>query len=238
MFAIFGRNGPSTRQIQRAIKKLTEPAGEAGPRIEAAEKLAGWGTPEAVSGLVKRFTMSSRVISQDIEEKRHVVELLVAQGEAAIEPILGYMKVYHQVDWPVQALARIVDEDELVRHLKEIIETVALSEFAAPEHRVSLIRAVHGHVQGDLATTLEGFLDDSDDDVRIVAIEALMELGDSVRERILETFLAADDRPRIRRRIAELFSEKGWDVKGFRPAVEEALPDGFALTAKGVIRPR
>ena len=238
MFDIFRRNGPSPRQIARAIKKLTEPHGEAGPRIEAAEKLAAWATPESIAGLVKRFTISSLVISQDIEEKRHVVELLVAQSDAAIDPILAYMKVYHQVDWPVQALARIVDEDELIRLLREIIETVGLSEFAAPEHRVSLIRAVHGHVRSDLGKTLEGFLTDSDDDVRIVTIEALSELGDSVREKMLEAFLAADDRPRIRRCIAELFADKGWDVKGYRPAMEEALPEGFALSAKGVIKYR
>lgn len=238
MFDLFKRAGPSPRQIERTIKKLTEPHGEAGPRVEAAERLAAWGTPEALSGLLRRFTISSSVISQDIEEKRHVIELLVSCGPAAIEPILAYMKVYHQVDWPVQALARIVDEDELAGYLQDAIKAVALSEFAAPEHRVSLIRAVHGHVQAELAQTLEGFLNDSDDDVRIAAIEGLLELGDSVRETLLEAFLAADDRPRIRRRIAELFAEKGWGVRGYRPAIEETLPEGFALNAKGVIKAR
>ncbi len=238
MFDLFRRGQPSPKQIQKTVKRLTEPHGEQGPRIEAAERLAGWGTPEAIFGLVKRFTVSSRVITQDIEEKRIVVDMLVGLADASVEPLLRFMKTNHQVDWPVRALARIVPQEELVRHLVETIETVALSEFAAPEHRVSLLRAVGGHVSAEMAGLLRGFLGDSDDDVRIAAIEGLVEIGSSERETLLQAFLDAEDRPRIRLKIADLFAERDWAVKGFRPKIEETLPEGFALNAKGVIRRR
>jgi HEAT repeat protein len=238
MLGLFRRDEPTPKQIQRAVKKLTEPHGEAGPRIEAAERLAAWGTPESLFALARRFTISSRVISEDIDEKRHVIELLVDQGERAIAPLLRYMTVYHQVDWPVGALARIVGEDALLGHLQSIIERVAESDFSAPEHRVSLIRALHGHVRPEVAATLEGFLSDTDDDVRIAAIEGLAELGETARETILEAWVASEDRPRIRRRVAELFADQGWDVKGYRPTIEETLPEGFALNARGVVKRR
>lgn len=238
MLGLFRRDQPTPKQIERAVRRLTEPHGEPGPRIEAAERLAAWGTPESLFALARRFTISSGVMSQDIEEKRHVIELLVEQGDDAVEPLLRYMTVYHQVDWPVGALARIVGEDALLSHLQRIIEQVAESDFAAPEHRVSLLRAVHGHVRPEIAPTLEDFLSDTDDDVRIAAIEGLAELGPSARETILEAWIAAEDRPRIRRRIAELFAELGWDVKGYRPTIEETLPEGFTLNARGVIRRR
>ncbi len=238
MFDLFRRGGLSQKQIDRAVKRLTEPHGEEGPRIEAAERLFEWGTPEAILGLVKRFTISSLVITQDVEEKRMVVEMLVEKGPEAVGPILRFMKIHHQVDWPVQALARILPEKELIDHLIEIIETVAESEFTASEHRVSLLRAIQGHVTEEMSATLQTFLVDSDDDVRIVAIEALASLGQTVRERLLEVFLEAEDRPRIRRQIAEIFSDQEWPVKGFRPKIEETLPDGFALNAKGLIRRR
>ena len=239
MFDFLKRGGgPTPRQIEKAVKRLTETHGEEAPRIEAAEKLFAWGTPEALLALLKRFTISSRVITQDIEEKRMIVDMLVDAGERAVDPILRYMKFHHQVDWPVQALARIVSREELVRHLVDIIESVAQSEFAAPEHRVSLIRAVHDHVTPDMEPLLRGFLDDTDDDVRIAAVEALVELGESTRGTLLEAFLGADDRPRIRRRIAELFADHGWAVKGYRPRVEETLPDGFGLNAKGILQRR
>ena len=238
MFDFFRRGAPSQKQIDRTVKRLTEPAGEQGPRIEAAQRLLEWGTPEALLGLVKRFTISSRVITQDMEEKRMVVEMLVSKGPDAIEPILRFMKTHHQVDWPVQALSQILPEQELLKHLVGIIETVAESEFTAPDHRVSLIRAIHGHVTEEMIPILEGFLDDSDDDMRIVAIEGLAGLGEGVRESLLEAYLEDEDRPRIRRRIAEIFADQGWAVKGFRPKIEENLPEGFALNAKGIVKRR
>ena len=59
---------PSSKQIDKVVKRLTEPQGEDAPRIEAAEKLAEWGTPDALYALLKRFTMSSKVMEQDVEE--------------------------------------------------------------------------------------------------------------------------------------------------------------------------
>jgi hypothetical protein len=57
-----------------------------------------------------------------------------------------------------------------------------------------------------------------------------------MRERLLETLIAANDRPRIRIKIAEVFADHDWPVKGYRPKVEETLPEGFHVTAKGIIR--
>jgi hypothetical protein len=61
-------------------------------------------------------------------------------------------------------------------------------------------------------------------------------MGESAREPLLESFAGADDRPRIRIAIAELFADRDWAVKGFRPTIEANLPDGFHITAKGHIR--
>ena len=68
------------------------------------------------------------------------------------------------------------------------------------------------------------------DTVHPSTIQVIHELG------LLEAFLAANDRPRIRIRIAEMLAEREWPVKGFRPKIEETLPEGFHLTAKGLVR--
>ncbi len=239
MFDFLKRSrGPSPKQIERAVKRLTETHGEEGPRIEAAQRLYDWSTPESLYALLKRFTISSRVITQDIEEKRMVVEMLQEKGADAVAPILRFVKHHHQVDWPIQALAGIVDRENLVAHLIDAIETVAESEFAAPDHRVSLVRAIQDHVTPEMVPLLRSLLDDSDDDVRIATVEALARLGEDEREALLEAFIAAADRPRIRRAIAELFAENGWNVKGYRPTMEAELPDGYALSAKGIVQRR
>src|SRR5205085_5055642 len=205
--------------------------------IEAAEKLSEWGTPDALYGLLKRFTMSSNVITQDIEEKRMVVRMLVEKGGGAVEPIYRFLSSHHNVEWPVQALSEILPREELVPKLVQILEKVAASsEFTPPEQKSDLIRAMRGHVTPEIATVLRQFLSDDDDDVRIAAIEAISEVGEEVRELLLETFLKADDRPRIRIKIAEVFAEREWAVKGYRPKIELTLPEGFHLTAKGLVR--
>ncbi|PYS48519.1 MAG: hypothetical protein DMG13_25440 [Acidobacteria bacterium] len=239
MFDFLKRNQPSPKQIDRLVKRLTEPGGEEGPRIEAAEKLCEWGTPEALYALLKRFTISSKAITQDIEEKRMVVRMLVEKGKEAVDPILRFLSTHHQVEWPVQALSEILPREELVPKLVDILEKVAASSaFTPPEHKSELIRAMRGHVSPEIAAVLRRFLSDDDDDVRIAAIEAISEVGEEVREPLLEAFIEADDRPRIRIKIAEIFGDHEWPVRGYRPKIEETLPEGFHLTSKGVIRRR
>jgi len=33
-----------------------------------------------------------------------------------------------------------------------------------------------------------------------------------------------------------MLADREWPVKGFRPKIEETLPEGFHLTAKGFVR--
>jgi HEAT repeat protein len=240
MFDFFKRSQtPSTKQIEKMVKRLTESQGEDAPRIEAAEKLAEWGTPESLYALLKRFTISSKVITQDIEEKRMVVRMLVDRGHDAVEPILRFLSTYHQVEWPIQALSEILPREELVPKLVGALEKVAgASEFTPPEHKADLIRAMRGHVTPEIAAVVRQFLSDDDDDVRIAAIDAISEIGEEMREPLLEAFLATEDRPRIRIKIAETFADHEWPVKGYRPKVEQALPEGFQISAKGLIKRR
>ena len=223
-------------QVDKLTKKLTETAGEDGPRIEAAQKLAELDTPEATLALLKRFTISSKVISQDIEEKYMVVRMIVEKGRDAVEPILKFIRTNHQVEWPVRALTQILPQEEWVPQLVQVLESVAQNPFTSPEHRTGLIKAMHGHITPEIAAILRKTIEDDDDDVAIAAMQAIAELGEDVREPLLELFVRADNRPRIRIAVAELCADREWPVKGFRPSVEAALPGEFHLTAKGFIR--
>lgn len=226
----------SEKQLSKTIKRATETAGEDGPRLDALDKLAEWGTEEALDGLLRRFTVSSKVLTQDIEEKRMVVRLLVAKGQGAVPAIMRFMRKNHHVDWPVQALDQILTRDEVARTLAAVLEDVSRDEFSSPQHRVSLLRAMKGHLTLETSGLAQSLLQDTDDDVRLATIDALMELGEAIRDPLLEAFVESADRPRVRIRIAEVFAEQGWNVKGYRPTVEENLPEGFTVNAKGLIK--
>ena len=140
MFDFFKSDKPSQKQIDKLVKRLTEPSGEDGPRIEAAERLFDWGTPESLYALLKRFTISCKVMTQDVEEKRMVVSMLVEKGREAVDPILRFLSTHHQVEWPVQALSQILPREELVPRLVESLErAAAASEFTPPEQKADLI---------------------------------------------------------------------------------------------------
>src|SRR5262245_23864928 len=148
MFDFFKRNqAPSLKQIEKVVKRLTEPQGEDAPRIEAAEKLADWGTPDALYGLLKRFTISSKVITQDIEEKRMVVRMLVEKGRDSVDPILRFLSTHQQVEWPIQALSEILSREELVQKLVGALQKVAsASALTQTEHKADLIRVTRSVV--------------------------------------------------------------------------------------------
>jgi len=186
MFDFLKRNqAPSPRQIDKVVKRLTEPQGEDAPRVEAAEKLAEWGTPDALYGLLKRFTISSKNITQDIEEKRMVVQMLVDKGHEAADPILRFLSSHHNVEWPVRALSQILSQEELIPRLVEALEKVAAaSAFTPPEHKSDLIRAMKGHVTPEIAAVLRQFLNDDDDDVRIAAIDAIADVAVAVNSSV------------------------------------------------------
>jgi len=164
------------------------------------------------------------------------VDMLASKGESAVDPLIRFLKSYHQVEWPVQALARILPNEQLIPRLVEVLQDVAQNPFTSPEHRSSLIKAMQGHVTPEIAAVLQKSLEDDDDDVCISAVHAIAEMGETAREVLLEAYAAAADRPRVRIAIAEVFADKDWPVKGYRPTVEANLPEGFQVNAKGLIR--
>src|SRR5205085_4170591 len=86
-----GGEGPSQGQIAKAVKAVTQPHGDPAVRMSAADRLKGWGTPEAIAGLLRRFTIQTPSGSMDLEECQQVEGMLVELGKRAVEPILIHL---------------------------------------------------------------------------------------------------------------------------------------------------
>jgi HEAT repeat protein len=88
-----------------------------------------------------------------------------------------------------------------------------------------------------LVAAVGQFLEDEDDDVRLAAIDYLIETdAEESREAILDCYSQSEERPRIRLHILDRLVEKAWHVRGFRPVVEESLPENYVLTRDGRVR--
>jgi len=232
-------DGPSERQIRRALKQVTQTHGDSSTRVGAMERLAAWKTPEAATALLRRFTVLVPQETMDLEEKQYTVRLLTDMGRSAVEPILNFLGVEPEVTWPVRALREILPLDEYITALKGLLERLGSGYTRWPEAKVVLIEHLPDEALAQVRKTLVGFLQDEDDDVCIAAATCLARGGDDeIRERLIEIFLSAEFRPRVRGRILEIFCDKEWAVKGYRKKVEEVIQEPFYLTAKGTVKRR
>lgn len=235
IFSIF-RSSPE-KQVQKLRKKVKEPHGDASVRQNAAQRLYEMGTPLAIRALLDRFTINVSPSIQDEQEKQEVLTWLLHLGEDSVPPIISYLKRERLVYWPAKALKNILDAEQQAEKFTEILRYQWENPPATAFPKADLIRAVQGIHSQELSGMIRRFLEDEDDDVRLAAIEFLLEEPEEeAREHILECYVASEDRPRIRNQILDLLAEKGWTVKGFRPTVEESLPDGYDLTREGKIR--
>ncbi len=231
--------GPSERQIRRAIKQVTQLHGEAATRVAAMERLAAWKTPESAEALLRRFTVQVPQATMDLEEKQYTVQLLVHMGTVAVVPILRYLEVEPDVTWPVRALREIVPAERYNEELHRLLDRLASGYTRWPEAKAVLIQHLSDDAFPQVKATVLKYLDDDDDDVCIAAVDYLSRNGgEDVREKLIETFLSADARPRVRGRILDQLCEKEWPVKGYRKRVEEAISDPFYLTSKGTVKRR
>ena len=237
---IFGGDGaPSERQIRRALKQATQVHGDPTTRVAAMERLAAWKTPGAVTALLRRFTVQVPQASMDQEEKQYTVRLMVENGRVAIQPILHYIRTESEVTYPVQALREILPAGEFTSAIQAILDGMIKCYSRWSEAKVVLIEHLPDESFAQLQETVIRFLNDDDDDVCIAAIDYLARNGDdAVREGMLELFLDADARPRVRGRILGHFCERDWPVKGYRKRVEEVISEPYYLTSKGTVRRR
>ncbi len=235
IFSLFSR--APEKQIARQRKKVKEPHGDASVRMGAAERLYEMGTPESLRALLDRFTISVAPSTEDEDEKLQVYRWIAASGEVAIEPLMHFLRNEMQLHWPLKALMTILPEKEFAARITELLRFHWEHPPANPEPKAQIIRFVRSIHSPDLEEVVRNYLQDDDDDTCLAAVEYLLELEEEEqRDAILQTYADAEDRPRIRRQIIDLLTERDWSVKGFRPLFEETLPEGFVLTRDGKIQ--
>jgi len=235
LLSIF-RSSPE-KQIERARKKVKEPHGDSANRINAAYRLLEIGTPEAVLALLDRFTINVSPSSQDEEEKEDVLRQIVKRGERAVSALIKFLKRERQVYWPVRALKEILLTKEFEEKIDEILQYQWENPPASSDPKAQLIQLLDVPESAKLVATMKMFLEDEADDVRLAVLDHLFHYSEEEsREDILRCYLNSEDRPRVQRQIMTKFVEKQWSVKGFRPQIEENLPEGHMLTREGKVK--
>jgi HEAT repeat protein len=220
-------------KIEWNTKKLLQRYAQPDVRREAAEKLRRIGSPEAILSLARRFSVTTENLGVDQDEKQYVRDILVEFGEGAIDPLERYLRSYDQVAWAIECLKVLEPSSRLAEFLLAILhqgDPVQIRATKATQvlHALETLQAP-GIVEGVIPC-----LASADDTVRVAAVDCLeAQADDRARDAMLEALVNEEDSLRVRDRIAEAFEKLGWDVRGFRKKVEEALPPPYRVSSRG-----
>lgn len=232
------------RTVARLLKKVLEKFGPPENRQGALEELGALHSEAAVEALLQRFTIRVDPGITDDEEKQRVHALVIEAGaQAAVPALRRFILGRDEVSWPLRALADLVPESEVVAVLLEALGKAAEEYSRVPEKKVLLLRALALHRNPGAAAAALPFLEDMDDEVQIAAAHAIAaqaqqaidgEAPEAGRAPLIEAFLRAHEHSnaRVKEALASVLAESRWDVKGYTPKVEAALPAGYKLDAR------
>ena len=235
---MIGLGGPEGK-IRRLTKKSQEKFGPPENRQGAIEELGGLRTEPAIEALLLRYTFRVDPGITDDEEKARVLALVVQAGETSLGPVKRFILGRDEISWPLRALSQLLPEAEVVKFLVEVANKVGREYSRVPEKKVLLLHALKEHQSpGEITPVTLPFLEDMDDEVQIAAAEVIVRQADpGGREPLIQHFLKAHEgsNARVREALAGLLADSGWDVKGYTPKVEAALPEGYKLDSKGKV---
>jgi HEAT repeat protein len=208
-------------------------------RIEAIEALARIHTSEAAAGLLRRFTFHIDPSITDQEEKDAAVSGILAAGEAAIEPIRAFSARAESITWPLKILKDLVPPERYVDELTTLLAPFDTEYARNVDPKQQLISELEHHSSPAVRPAVERFLEDVSEAIRFVAVATLFAQEDASAAPILAKTLVDEESVRVKNRLAEGLSARGWPVPDeLRSPVRAALPPAFTLDAQGIVKRR
>ncbi len=233
-----------SRRISRLTSKLCEKYNQDYERYGAADELFEIGTPEAIYGLLKRFSSHVPNVEQDDKEKRYVLGLLLKKGEAVVPPLIEFIKNEEEIVYPLEALNKILGKEKTLEILKDLVTSFSPEYDRDPSKKIEVIKGLSNYELPEIADYILPFLNDPNDDVVLASIVAFRKIYDnldeerkeSIRVKLIEIFLSDEEKPRVERSIIDMFMELKIKVTGYKKSVAEKLNKPYYLDKKGHIK--
>lgn len=233
-----GGKGRLAKHIARARNKDAQSA----DRFSSLEVLRDDGSPEAVEGLLSRFTIRYDKSIEDEQEKQFVFDELTKMGSAILPPLQKHLRNAESISWGLKVLHEVAAGDAAWPILADLCERNDNTYTRDPSKKIQLLVYLGEQSDPRAVKALVPYLTDMDEGVRFVTVEALLRHKDAetAREPLLHLLTnEKEESRRIKRRIIDGFADLGWDVKGFSGTVEKMLADllpGARLDNHGKIK--
>lgn len=215
--------------------------------IQALHDLAlGEAGSEAVEVLLCRFDETGPNTTVDVDEKEYVYDVLVEIGETSDLDVAGIIIEHlaeseEKINWPLKALTDLLEYEEMIDVVKRLLDTCSEGYQQNPEKKQELMLQSAELRDPELAEKLVGFLDDPNEPIRFLAVDAVAHQEfDEIIEEPLRERLYEEDSIRIVNKITEVFAEnRDWKIPEDEQAdVEKAIPEEFGIHKEGHIYQR
>lgn len=233
---------PTPKKIEKISKRMLNEHHQQQVRQEAIEELIAFGTPEAISALVRRLGTNFRDTIKNEQEKRYIDQVLVGTfGDQAITPLEQYVRTEQTISAAIRTLAKLVSEEWLVGLCVDTLSNYAPQDHRTADPKLQLIDALADYPDDPrVVPAVMPHALDHDDDIRVKAMDLLEERVDAKHpqyDAVVETLVAvlkdALASGRIVRRAARALGALDVDLSDRREELEEFVPDGFELGENG-----
>jgi hypothetical protein len=234
--ALFGLFGKSEADLlKKHAERATNRRAQAVDRWEAIQALIKLRTPEAIAGLLPRFTFYVDPSITDQEEKDVAFDGIVAAGEAAVAPLTTFLQRAESISWPLKMLDRVALPEAVIATLLALLAVMDVEYERDPQRKIQILAVLEERRDPRIAESVVRFLKDANETARFHAVGALLAQAEAAEHRAaLVDQLLAEASVRVRNRILDGFAALGWEIGEKVDAVRARLPAGYRLDGKGV----
>jgi HEAT repeat protein len=233
---IFGKKSDSSATRKHG-ERVANKRAQAYDRWESIQALAQMKSSEAVAALLPRFTFYVEPSITDQEEKDAVFNAIVDAGEAAIEPLVAFLRKASSVSWPIKALAKISSPEVVVGHLLDVLAVMDTEYERDPERKNQVLSALVEHKDPRIEPAVVRFLEDSNETVRFNTV-AVLAAQDAIASQAVAivSCLCTEESVRVRNRIFDALAAAKVSVSPQEDAVKARLTANYVLEPGGVPR--
>lgn len=233
---IFGKKSDSSA-VRKHGERVANKRAQAYDRWESIQALAQLKSAEAVAALLPRFTFYVEPSITDQEEKEAVFNAIVESGEAAIEPLVAFLKKASSVSRPIKALDKITTPEVVVGYLLDVLAGMDIEYERDPERKNQILTALAEHKDPRIEQAVVRFLEDSNETVRFNTV-AVLAAQDAIASQQLPivSCLCTEDSVRVRNRIFDALAAAKVSVSPQEEAVKARLTANYLLEPSGIPR--
>jgi hypothetical protein len=234
-----GSAAPSGKKVAGPAKVVADKRAQTYDRLEALQQLAEMKSGDAAAALLKRFTFVIDPSITDQEEKDIAFQGVVAAGKDAVPAVIEFCAKAEALTWPLKILRELLEDDEYREELMELLGRYDTEYARNVEPKLQIISALEAVVDDDVREAVAPFLEDVNETVRFHAVQTTFAQNNAACVPSLVKLLEAEESVRIKNKVAEGLSFRGWVIPAeLREKTSAALRDtsGYSIGADGKIK--